>query len=191
MTDVDPFAFGAPDVTAVPEPAAPAAAAEPATESTSGRRRTGLASGGTSYQMPDRGDGAPVLHFPAPPTDEAFEPEDVDFEDLLSVNRAINQARGRLFRVNRELAIAAEAASAAELAYSSQFNRELVGMSGGSAETRKAAAEVNCEDRYSEMVVARRFEERLKRLSQTVRADLDALQNISHNVRAQLDVLAH
>lgn len=127
--------------------------------------------------------------WPQDPRDEAYLPdEEIDFSDLSELNREINKARARSFRVKGSVADARKEETEAEDAYRKAYNRALVGLSGGSAETRKALAEINTEDLYSRVLVSQTVVKQLINLSYAVSRDLDVLKTISDNLRKQLSL---
>lgn len=152
-----------------------------------GARARGLAVAGKTPQVP----GMPSLPQWVEPSgaDETYVPdEEYDANDLSDVNREINRTKSRLFRVGNLLADANRAHAEAVLTYDRQYRRALIGISGGSAETRKALAELQCEDFENDVLVTKQVAERLKELANAVRRELDAVQNQSHNVRAMLGI---
>jgi hypothetical protein len=208
MDSVDPFASPASaavlDRPAVPapaegEPSLPASAAEQpaaaeATDVSSGRgrgegsaRTRGIASGGAPVSVPDR-PGQPV--WPGGESaDEQYVPDEAfDASDLHLVNRELNRCRARLFRVSGALRAAQRAAAEADLQYRRELRRALVTVSGGTAESRKAVAELQCEPFENEQVIAQQVVEEWKKRAMDARDDLKAVENLSHNVRAQMDI---
>lgn len=150
-------------------------------EGATGRRR-GVAFAGRHVDVP----AVPAMPRWRPPTgpDATYTPdEDWEPGDLSAVNREINRCKARLFRVSRELGRAEDALAEAELVYDRHFRRALIAASGGSAEIRKAVAELQCEEFEDARAVARRSVEHWKRLVVAVREELDAVENQSHNVR--------
>ena len=157
------------------QPAAPAASRTPA-----------LAVGGK--RISDIPDPQQVPTWPSPDTgEEVYVPDDqYDFVDLNAVNTALNQARSRLFRITNHLRDAQRSRVDKEIVYKREMRRALISITGGSAELRKAMAEVQCEGHENDMIVAQQIEEEWKRRVVVARDDLDALQNLSHNIRAQV-----
>lgn len=179
---------------AQPVPAAlPVGAAAPATEEQpaagKGRRSTGMASGGVPVTIPD-------VHQPAPSWpqasagDETYVPDDFDAEDLAEVNRQLNRARARLFRVSARLKDAQREFADTQLAYERAMRRQLVALSGGTEGSRRAAAEIYCEELENAVVIAKQVAEEWKKRSLDARDDLKTVEVISHNARALMDIVA-
>lgn len=147
----------------------------------------GMASGGAraSISRP-----APLPNWPAPRTDEEqyIPEEEFDITDLSEINRQLMRAKSRLFRVSQHQKAAQRDLIDAQLTYRRAFRRCLVMQTGGSAEARKAMAEVQCEGFENAMVVAEQVVEEWKKRAQDSRDDLKAIENLAHNVRAQMAI---
>lgn len=172
----DPFVSPQPVVASVP----------PAGESGAGRGRT-MAYQGQPVRpaAPPR----PLAGWPSGGEDEDFVPDDeIDAADLAVLNRELNRARARVFRVSRRLKEAQRHLVQVETDYGRALRRALVGVSGGSAETRKAQAEIQCEPLEDAVVIARQVVEEWKKRALDSRDDLRAIENLSHNARAQIAI---
>jgi hypothetical protein len=147
----------------------------------------GMASGGRKVTMSQP---APLPTWPQPRNaDEVYVPEEeFDITDLSEVNRQLQMAKSRLFRISQHLKSAQRAEIDATLTYRRAFRRLLVGTTGGSAETRKAMAEVMCEEFENDMVIATQVVDEWKKRAQDARDDLKAIENLAHNVRAQMAI---
>lgn len=150
-------------------------------------RSSSMASGGRPVEAPPSAPHAPLWPGPANP-EEAYVPSEFDCSDLAEVNRQMNRARARLFRVSASLKDAQRGLVDASMAYERQMRRELVTLSGGTEASRRAMAEIRCEHLENAVVVAKQVEQEWKKRAMDVRDDLRAIENISHNVRAQMDV---
>ncbi len=126
--------------------------------------------------------------WPDPTEDELYIPEEIDFTDLSNLNREINRARSRSFRVKNQLGYARQHETEVTERYRRAFNRALVSVSGSSAEQRKAFAEIGVESLYSEVLIAQGVVKELTSLSYAVSKDLDVLKTISDNLRKQLSL---
>lgn len=199
----DPFAMGdTPTVakpieekTSEPEAAKPAEKKAPVKKAATDEEKKPAARRNTmAYQGKPVGSELPQTNsFPAWPQhkhrDDEFHPdEELDFSDLSDLNREINRARARSYRVKDGLADARREETEAQEEYRKAYNRALVGISGGSAETRKAMAEIATEDLYSNMLIKQTIAKELTNLSYTVSRDLDTLKTISDNLRKQLSI---
>lgn len=181
--------------------------AEPATEKPEGAakepgRRTGMASNGKPVtELPPPPDapvwpafapdapGAPATPNGLAAVDESYVPdEEFDATDLMQVNRELNRARARIFRCSQTLKRVQRALAEAQVDYDRQMRRALVTQSGGTAESRRALAEIQCEEFENRVVIGKQVVEEWRRRCNDARDDLKALENISHNVRASLDI---
>lgn len=194
IATTDPLAPPQQGTTAAAEAAipTPVSRSTPETQAATGKAsttggRSGIAMGGKPFHVPDA-DPLPV--FPEPTGDEVYVPADdgVDAWDLSRANQELNRIRARLYRLSQALREAQQRYAAAKLRYERALRRALVQVSGGTAETRKAAAELACEPFENDVVVAQQEVEALKQLAMTARADLEAVLNIAHNLRAQMDL---
>lgn len=147
----------------------------------------GLAAGGRQATMKAP---APLPDWPQPRSeDEVYVPdEEFDVSDLSEVNRQMLRAKSRLFRASQYLKDAQRAEIDAQLTYRRAYRRFIVSLTGGSAESRKALAEVYCEEFENAMVVAGQVVEEWKKRAQDCRDDLRAIENLAHNVRAQMAI---
>lgn len=178
-----------PDAAPTPDGEQPDSSAQttaPAEPESKGRAR-GMAVNGKTADLPAP---PPRPTWPgAVSADDDYVPdEQFDAHDLSDVNRELNRCRSRLFRISQALKGAQRNLADAELAYNRAYRRALIAVSGGSAETRKAYAEVQCEQFENDLAVARQVVEELKKRSMDARDDLKAVENLSHNVRAQMDI---
>lgn len=182
MTELDALAAGA---TAVDPFAAPPGPVGPPVPGGAARPGRGMAVAGEAARVPAP---PPAPNWPGSGgADETYEPDEgFDAADLVAVNRELNRCRARLFRISAQLKAAQRVARDADLAYRRQMRRALVQVSGGSAEARRALAEVMCEPLENALVVAEQVAEEWKKRAVDARDDLKAVENLSHNVRAQL-----
>ena len=171
---------------AFPEkPVAAPVETKPPNATKSGASTRGVAFGGKAVvlrPMPE----AP--QWPVQTVDDAYIPEEFDASDLSILNREMNRCRARLFRVSQGQKNAQRDLRESELLYNRNMRRALVRASGGSAEVRKAVAEMECEEFENDVVVKVQIVEELRKRAQDVRDDLKAVENLSHNARAQMAV---
>lgn len=168
------------------------AGAEPPVEAPAEKKKTsarssGMAAGGQPVGAPTPPPGAPawpdVMN-----ADEIYVPEEFDVTDLAEVNRELNRARSRIFRVSQTLKLAQRTLAEAQSDYDREMRRQLVSISGGTAESRRAMAEINCEHLENRIIVGKQVVEEWRKRSMDTRDDLKAVENIAHNVRAQIDI---
>lgn len=145
-------------------------------------------------------DGAPVRSLPETPpmprwpervtADEDYVPDaEVDFAELSEINRMLNRCRARMFRTSAALKAAQRSYGEAQIAYDRAMRRHMVTLSGGTEASRRAMAEILCEDLENDVIVMRQVVEECKKRSLDVRDDLKAVENLAHNARAQMAVM--
>jgi hypothetical protein len=173
--EVDPFAGG------TPAPVSPAP--EVVEESVTPPRGA-----------PVGGSGRREVIRPAPPL-PAWEDTDmqdagdaadgeVDYSDLYALNRDLNKLRVRMARVRREMRRAGREALEAKLRYQRALRRALVQQTGGSAESRKASAELLCEELEADMAMRAQVADEFSTLFRSVRDDIENAKVVAYNLRA-------
>lgn len=133
---------------------------------------------------------SPGRERPGPPgkwggQDDGYVSDVTEIIDMLELNRHIQQARARCWRLTHETNQASVEASAAEAAYQRRFRTELISRTERSAEARKAAAEDACAELDDQRRVASTRHTYVRTLASQARCDLEALYNLSHNLRAE------
>lgn len=116
-------------------------------------------------------------------------PGQVSYSDLESANRDLSSLRIRMNRIRREMRAAGRAAVEAKLVYQRAFRRALIQQSGGSAEMRKAAAELLCEELEADMVMKQQVSEEYSSLFRAARDDVDNVKTIAFNLRAMYQTM--
>lgn len=196
MLDIDPFGD---TVSPQPEPKQPEVTSEPvvkedaekaSTTKPTVKKRGGLAYSGKLVDAPDMNDyNNYERQWPALHNDDIYVPdEEVDYQDLSSLNREIMRQRSMSFRVKNRLTEARQEETDTSDIYRRAYNRQLLGLSGGTVEVRKAQAEVATEDLYSDFLVAQTVVKDITNLSYTVSRDLDVLKTLSDNLRKQMSI---
>lgn len=112
----------------------------------------------------------------------------VDYSDLAALNRDLQKLRIRMARIRREMRRAAREATEAKLAYQRALRRALVQQSGGSAESRKANAELLCEDLEADMVMKAQVADEYNTLFRSVRDDVENAKVVAYNLRALMSI---
>lgn len=136
--------------------------------------------------------------IPAPPALPAWENTDVqdlgdgadgdiDYSDLALLNKDLLRLRIRMNRIRREMRRAGREATEAKLRYQRSLRRALVQQTGGSAETRKAAAELQCEELEADMVVKAQIAEEFVTLFRSIRDDVENAKVAAYNLRALMN----
>lgn len=151
-------------------------------------RSAGMAAGGQPVAAPGPAPAAPAWPEAPLSDDELYVPQEFDATDLVEVNRELNRARARLFRVSQTLRLVQRTLAEAQAEYDRAMRRELVTISGGTAESRRALAEIRCEPFENRVIVGKQVVEEWRKRAVDCRDDLKALENIAHNVRAQIDI---
>lgn len=153
------------------------------------RKRSGLAMGGKPIDVTDHNSSSPFPSWPLGIPDDNYVPHDeADYSDLSKLNRDINHTRAMSFRVKNRLAIARHHETEIGDKYRRAYNRQIISISGGTEAQRKAQAEINTEDTYSEYLVAQAVVKDLTNLSYAVSRDLDTLKTLSDNLRKQMSI---
>lgn len=127
-----------------------------------------------STEAQDRGDGVD---------------EQIDYSDLDAVNRDLVRLRVRLNRARRGMRQAAREAVEAKLAYHRALRRALVQQSGGTAEMRKATAELMCEELEAEMVMKQQVADEFVSVFRSVRDDVENAKTVAYNIRALVNLV--
>jgi hypothetical protein len=117
------------------------------------------------------------------------EMENIDYHDLGDVNKDLLRLRVRLHRVRRGLRASAREATEAKLAYHRSLRRAMVQQSGGSADQRKAQAELLCEDLEADMVMKAQIVDEYSNLFRTVRDDVENAKTVAYNLRALMNMV--
>jgi hypothetical protein len=112
----------------------------------------------------------------------------VDYSDLAALNRDLQKLRIRMARIRREMRRAAREATEAKLSYQRALRRALVQQSGGSAESRKANAELLCEDLEADMVMKSQVADEYNTLFRSVRDDVENAKVVAYNLRALMSI---
>lgn len=111
-----------------------------------------------------------------------------DYSDLESVNRDLLHLRIRLNRVRRAMRDASREAADAKIRYQRAYRRALVQQSGGSAETRKASAELLCEELEADVMVKQQVADEYQSLFRAIRDDVDNAKAVAYNLRSLMSL---
>lgn len=193
MPEYDPFGMTendqAEDTTAAENEDTKKPARKKASEKAEPKQSSGIAYGGRPVQIDL---DAPDPSFPSWPQasqDEMYCPdEEVDYTDISTLNRDINRTRSMVFRVKNRLQDARRVETEASDKYRRALNKQMIGLSGGTVDKRKAIAEFATEDLYTELLVAQTVVKDLVNQSYTLSRDLDALKTLSDNLRKQMSI---
>lgn len=115
--------------------------------------------------------------------------EQIDYTDLDSVNRDLTRLRVRLNRARRGMREAAREAVEAKLVYHRALRRALVQQSGGTAEMRRATAELLCEELEADMVMKQQVADEFTSVFRSVRDDIENTKTIAYNLRALVNLV--
>lgn len=114
--------------------------------------------------------------------------QDIDYSDLEAVNKDLLALRVRLARVRRGQRSAEREAAEAKMRYQRAFRRALIQQSGGSAESRKAAAELLCEDLEADMVMKQQVADEFSTVFRSVRDDIENAKAVAFNLRSLMNL---
>lgn len=145
--------------------------------------RGGPVMGGARVPIPEA-PALPAWRSPAPQDAGDGVDADLDYTDLDAVNRDLVHLRVRMNRIRRQMRAAAREAVEAKLEYQRALRRALVQQSGGSAETRKAHAELLCEDLEAAYVMATQVADEYSTLFRNARDDVENAKTVAYNLRA-------
>ena len=84
---------------------------------------------------------------------------------------------------------AAREAVEAKLNYHRALRRALIQQSGGTAEMRRATAELLCEDLEAEMVMKQQVAEEFTSVFRSVRDDVENAKTVAYNLRALVNLV--
>ena len=121
-----------------------------------------------------------------PPQDEydaVDDAEEADYTDLTAVNRDLQKLRVMLNRARRYHRQAEREAIEAQTTYKRALRRALVQQTGGSAETRKANAELMCEELETQTLIKTQEAAEWASRMRTIRDDIDNAKTIAYNLR--------
>lgn len=108
---------------------------------------------------------------------------EVDYSDLAALNRDLLRLRVQMSRVRRAMRTAGREAVEAKLEYQRALRRALVQQTGGSAETRKAAAELMCEELEARVTTLEKVADEYNTLFRSVRDDIENAKVVAYNLR--------
>lgn len=189
----DPFGSPAPE----PTPSAPIEPTQdekpeekPAKKAPAKPRSAGVALAGRPVTLEEFDTPKSFPSWPTSNTDDEYIPyvQESDYTDLSLLNRDINRTRAMSFRVKNAVAEARREEVEAADRYRKALNRQLIGLSGGTAEQRKAIAEVLTEDLNTAYLVAETIVKEQISLSYTISRDLETLKTLADNLRKQMSI---
>lgn len=111
-----------------------------------------------------------------------------DYTDLETVNRDLLHLRIRLNRIRRAMRDASREAADAKIRYQRAYRRALVQQSGGSAETRKASAELLCEELEADVMVKQQVADEYQSLFRAIRDDVENAKAVAYNLRSLMSL---
>lgn len=187
--------FGSPDSESTPSsPSEPLqdekTEDKPAKKAPAKPRSAGVALAGRPVTLEEFDTPKAFPNWPTASPDDDYIPyvQESDYTDLSLLNRDINRTRAMSFRVKNAVAEARRVEVEAADRYRKALNRQLIGLSGGTAEQRKAIAEVLTEDLNTQYLVAEAMVKEQVSLSYTVSRDLETLKTLADNLRKQMSL---
>lgn len=150
--------------------------------------RGGPVAGGRRTAIPA---APPLPAWPDPASQDAGDAVDgqIDYSDLHAVNKDLLALRVRLSRVRRGQRAAERDAVEAKVRYQRAYRRSLIQQSGGSAESRKAAAELLCEELEADLVMKQQVADEFSTLFRSVRDDLENAKAVAFNLRSLMNLM--
>lgn len=187
--------FGSPDTEPTPsssneQPQDEKTEEKPAKKAPAKPRSAGVALAGRPVTLEEFDTPKSFPNWPNANTDDEYIPyvQESDYTDLSLLNRDINRTRAMSFRVKNAVAEARREEVEAGDRYRKALNRQLIGLSGGTAEQRKAIAEVFTEDLNTQYLVAETIVKEQISLSYTISRDLETLKTLADNLRKQMSI---
>jgi len=114
---------------------------------------------------------------------------DFDHHNLEAINQALVAVIQRLRQATATKRDYERKKVTTERAYRSSFRRALVVKTGGSEASRKAAAEMECEELENDMIVAAQVASEYASVVREIRDELETLKMISYNTRSTSNIL--
>lgn len=193
MSEFDPFGISESDQAGDNTPAEKEEPQKPArkkpAEKAEPKASSGIAYGGRPVNIDLNSPNPSSPSWPQDNYDDMYCPdEEVDYTDLSALNRDINRTRSMVFRVKNRLQVARRAEVEASDRYRRALNMQMIGLSGGTVDKRKAVAELATEDLYTELLVAQTVVKDITNLSYTLSRELDTLKTLSDNLRKQMSI---
>lgn len=161
--------------------------AHPETSADNTVPRGGPVAGGKRAPIPEN---KPIPTWEETHTQDSFDSADdqVDYHDLASLNRELQRLRVRMANIRRAMRDAGRESVEAKMKYQRALRRALVQQSGGSAESRKANAELQCEDLEADMAMKAQVAEEYVTLFRSVRDDIENAKVVAYNLRALMQI---
>jgi len=149
--------------------------------------RGGPVAGGKRQPIPAN---RPIPAWASTSQQDAFDSADdqVDYQDLVSLNRELQRLRVRMANIRRAMRDAGREAVEAKMVYQRALRRALVQQSGGTAETRKANAELQCEELEADMAMKAQVSDEYNTLFRSVRDDIENAKVVAYNLRALMNL---
>lgn len=116
----------------------------------------------------------------------SLEKDATDYEDMVNLNKAIYDARVALIEVTNKINHLEYIESVTKAEYDKKLRNEILKADAKTATERKIKAEIACEDLFDRQFLAGKSKDMYKRIADTLRIELQALQVLSNNVRQQL-----
>lgn len=161
--------------------------AHPETDSDNTVPHGGPVAGGKRTPIPEN---KPIPDWESTEAQDSFDSADdqVDYHDLTSLNRELQRLRVRMANIRRAMRNAGRESVEAKMRYQRALRRALVQQSGGSAESRKANAELQCEELEADMAMKAQVAEEYVTLFRSVRDDIENAKVVAYNLRALMQM---
>lgn len=114
--------------------------------------------------------------------------DDIPSDDLDSVNKDLVGLRVRMAHARRGQRDASRRFVDAKVRYERAYRRALIKQSGGNVESRRAHAEIECEDLESEYLVAQQVLKEFDATVRNVRDDIENAKTVAYNLRTLMSI---
>lgn len=116
-----------------------------------------------------------------------YEDTFLDKEDIESINKALIEAGFAIKNFNKKMSIIEKERGRVKARYNNKRRELLANDTTSVSETqKKLIADIECEDLEYELAKLNIAMEELKRLSFSVRTEIDILQTLGHNLRREM-----
>jgi hypothetical protein len=111
-----------------------------------------------------------------------------DYNDMVAINKSIDQVRLAMFKINENLRVAEARAAKSKVEYDRNYNREyILADSAKTSEIRRTIAQIKTEKYENKLIVRQEVVKELVRRIRLMSNELEALKTLSYNVRKEMD----
>jgi ribosomal protein L29 len=142
--------------------------------------------------------GIDLPHIVNPfPLEQDYVPESIlemqssqigDYNDIITINKAIDKVRIAMFKVNENLRQAEAKVSESKVEYDRRYNRAyILADNAKTSEVRRTIAQIKTEKYENKLIVRQEVVKELVRRTRLMSNELEALKTLSYNVRKEMD----